>query len=140
MTKACIVDENTAEKLEGTAKKLDDNNFNLKNSINKNRQTAAVEVEMNSSGFTAKTTGEKRRLIYFSIPHDNGWTAHVNGKETEILTVNGGMMGIIVPEGESDVSFEFTTPGLTSGIIVSIASLVILAVLVIIDRKEKDAI
>ena len=140
MTKACIVDENTAEKLEGTAKKLDDNNFNLKNSINKNRQTAAVEFEMNSSGFTAKTTGEKQRLIYFSIPHDNGWTAYVNGKETEILTVNGGMMGIIVPEGESDVSFEFTTPGLTSGIIISIASLVILAVLVIIDRKEKDAI
>ncbi len=140
MTAACIVDTETAEKLDGIAKKLDDNDFNLKNSIDKNRQTAAVEFEMNSSGFAAKTTGEKQRLIYFSIPHDNGWTAYVNGEETEILTVNGGMMGIIVPEGESDVLFEFATPGLTSGIVISIASLVFLTVLVIIDRKKKDAI
>ncbi len=132
MTYACFVDKETAQKLEGIVKPLD-KELDWKEARAK---TGAENFLLTSDGFTATSKGGKERLVFFSIPHDNGWKAYVNGKETEILTLNGGLMGIIVPEGESRIEFEFTTPGLKAGIIISIVSLVGLAVYYITDKAR----
>ena len=138
MTKACIVDKETAEKISGVAELLSDtNNINWKNACKENNKTAASDFVINSEGFTATSIGDKERLIYFSIPHDRGWSAYVNGEEKEILTLNGGMMGIIVPEGESEIEFIFRTPGLSAGIIISASSLIMLGILAIIELKKR---
>lgn len=136
MTYACFADSETAEKLDGIVKPLD-KKLNWKEAKAK---TGAENFVLTSKGFTAVSEGEKERLIFFSIPHDNGWTAYINGEETEILTINGGLMGIIVPAGESHITFEFTTPGLKIGAIVSFVSLLGLGIYYIIDkscRKKK---
>lgn len=138
MTKACIVDEETAKKIKNVAVLLTDtSNIDWKSACEENNNSAARDFVVNSEGFTATSNGNKERLIYFSIPHDRGWKAYVNGKEKEILTLNGGMMGIIVPEGESEIVFTFTTPGLSAGIIISTVSLVSLGILAIIGLKKK---
>lgn len=137
MTKACIIDAETAEKLSDTVQLLTDTkNIDWKAACEENRSTAATDFVITSKGFSAVTNGNEKRLIYFSIPHDNGWTAYIDGKETEIFTLNGGMMGIIVPEGESSVEFMFTTPGLRVGIIISALSMAAIIVLAVIDRKK----
>ncbi len=123
MTKACFVDRETAEKLDGILRPLK-GSFNWKE---EHKKTGAENFILTTSGFTATSTGEKERLVFFSIPHDNGWTAFINGKETEILTINGGLMGIIVPEGECEIEFRFFTPGLKTGITVSLITLTFLA-------------
>ena len=132
MTKACFVDRATAEKLDGIAQPLN-GSFNWKE---EHKKTGAENFVMTSSGFTATSTGDKQRLIFFSIPHDNGWTAFINGEETEILTLNGGLMGIIVPEGESQVEFRFVTPGLKLGTIISASAILVLFVYWVIQRKK----
>lgn len=132
MTKACFVDKETAKKLEGIAVPLDET-VDWKNEYKK---TGAKNFVLNSSGFTATTKGDKQRLIFFSIPHDNGWTAFIDGEETEILTINGGLMGIIVPEGECEIEFTFRTPGLLPGAIISIITLIGLLIYAIIERKK----
>lgn len=131
MTYACFADSETAEKLDGIVKPLD-KKLNWKEAKAK---TGAENFVLTSKGFTAVSEGEKERLVFFSIPHDNGWTAYINGEETEILTINGGLMGIIVPAGESHISFEFTTPGLKIGAIVSFVSLLGLGIYYIIDKS-----
>lgn len=141
MTKACIVDKETAEKISGVAQLLTDTgSINLENTCRENNKTAASNFVITSEGFTATSIGDKERLIYFSIPHDRGWSAYVNGEEKEILTLNGGMMGIIVPEGESEIEFIFRTPGLSAGIIISASSLIILGILAIIELKKRKRI
>lgn len=141
MTKACFVDEETAAKIKNVAALLEDTeNVDWEAACAANAETASVEFELNSSGFTAKSVGDKQRLIYFSIPHDKGWAAYVNGKETEILTVNGGMMAIIVPAGECNIEFTFITPGLLPGAIISGVSLIALVILTISDKKKKSCI
>lgn len=138
MTKACIVDKETAEKISGVAELLTDtNNFDWETACKENSKTAATDFILNSEGFTAKTSGDKERLIYFSIPHDRGWKAYINGEESEILTLNGGMMGIIVPEGESKIEFRFIPPGLSAGIAISAFSLSALGILAVIELKKK---
>lgn len=134
MTTACIVDTETADKLKGIVTPLESTeNIDWKSACKQNRATAATDISLTSKGLTCTTSGAKERLVYFSVPNDNGWRAYINGEETEILTVNGGMTGIIVPEGESKVCLEFHTPGLTAGIIISLSSL---AVMIIINLKK----
>ncbi len=134
MTVACYLDSETAEKLDGIVKPLD-KKVDWKNDFKK---TGVEDFLMTSSGFTAKSSGDKERLIFFSVPHDNGWKAYINGKETEILTVNGGLMGIVVPPGDCDIEFTFTTPGLKIGIIVSVISLTGLAAYSVIEIIKKS--
>lgn len=136
MTKACYVDNETAEKLKEILKPLD-GDFDWKEEYKKE---GAENFVMTSSGFTATTKGSKERLLFFSIPHDNGWTAYINGKETEILTVNGGLMSIIVPEGECNIEFKFITPGLKVGTIISIMSLLSLGIYAIYERKKSTSV
>lgn len=139
MTKACIIDSETAQKLGSTVTLLTDTeNIDWENACKENKKTAAKNFVMTSKGFTAVTEGDNERLIYFSIPHDNGWKAYVNGKETEIFTVNGGMMGIIVPVGESSIEFSFKTPGLTAGMVISTISLAAIIISAIIEKKKKS--
>lgn len=134
MTKACFVDNETAQKLDGILSPLEDS-FNWKEEYQK---TGTESFTLTTSGFTAVSKGEKERLVYFSIPHDNGWTAFVNGNETEILTINGGLMGIIVPAGDCKIEFRFFTPGLKTGVAISITSLIFLAGYSIYETKKKQ--
>lgn len=136
MTKACFVDSGTAEKLKGILKPLG-GDFDWKEEYKKE---GAENFVMTSSGFTATSKGSQERLLFFSIPHDNGWTAYINGKETEILTVNGGLMSIIVPEGECNIEFKFVTPGLKVGTIISIMSLLSLGIYAIYERKKSTSV
>lgn len=137
MTAACFIDKETANKLSDVIKPFDKENFEWKEAVKQNRITAVKNFKLDSNGFTAISEGEKERLIFFSIPHDNGWKAYINNKETEIYTLNGGLMGIVVPEGKAEIVFEFTPPGLNAGIVISLISLLALGIYTFIDKKIK---
>lgn len=128
MTAACVLDNETATELSDLLKPFNEQNFDWKKSAEKARKTSCSEFVMDSTGFSASTTSDHRRIIYFSIPHDNGWTAKINNEETKIYTLNGGMMGIIVPEGTAEIEFTFNPPGLNSGIVISLISVFIFIV------------
>lgn len=139
MTKACIVDKDTAGKLKSVAAKMQSaESIDWKAACENNKRTAATCISLTSKGLSCVTSGEKERLIYFSIPNDNGWTAYINGEKAEILTLNGGMIGIIIPEGEAQISLEFHTPGLTAGTIISLLSLAIIAFLMLLQKRNQN--
>ncbi len=140
MTKACILDEETADELSYLLKPLEKTDFDWKQACKEAGETSCVEFELTSSGFKAVSVGEGERLVYFSIPHDDGWSARVNGKEAKIYTLNGGMMGVVVPHGESTISFTFLTPGLKLGTLITVISFVFLGVYstVCLVKKKKE--
>ncbi len=141
MCYACYVDEETAADLADVLEPLPEKaNISWKKASSTDRQTACTDFKMNSAGFSATSTGEHTRLIYFSVPHDNGWSATINGKTTKIYTVNGGMMAIVVPKGASDIQFNFYPPGLKAGMIISLLSVLSVSVYgVIVFVKKKKA-
>lgn len=141
MTQACFIDAETANQLSSVVKPLGDNEINWQEACKQKAATACEEFTMNTEGFTTVSEGEKERLVFFSIPHDNGWKAYVNGKETQIYDVNGGLMGIVVPEGRSEIEFNFMPPGLISGAAITAISLVVIAgigIFEVIRRKKEN--
>lgn len=75
----------------------------------------------NRNGFSCSIQAESETFAFFSVPHDRGWSAYVNGKETEILDICG-LMAIKIPKGSDDISFVYRTPGLRLGAAVSVGA------------------
>jgi len=103
-------------------------------------ETSAVSFERDNCGFTAVVEREKENLVFFSVPYDEGWSCTVNGEKAKIEKVNSGFMAVLVPNGKSTVRFDYTTPGLAIGIMVSVASFAVLLIYgficFIIKRKK----
>ena len=95
-------------------------------------ETSADSFKTDNYGFSATVNRENRSLVFFSVPYDKGWSATVNGRPAEIEKVNVGFMAVAVPAGESEIRFNYTTPGLDTGIYVSLISLIVFLIYFII--------
>lgn len=102
------------------------------------RETSANSFETDNNGFTAKVTRDKDNLVFFSVPYDEGWTAYVNGREVEIERVNAGLMAVKVGAGESTVRFNYRTPGLANGLLITGGACLVLLLYIIIFSIYKN--
>ena len=96
------------------------------------RQTSADSFEIDNYRFTAKVTRDKEDLVFFSVPYDEGWSATVNGKEVEIEKVNAGFMAVKVDAGVSEIRFNYTTPGLVKGLLITGGACILLLLYIIV--------
>ena len=78
-------------------------------------------------------------LLYTSIPHANLWKAYVNGRETEIITIDGAMAAIRLEAGEHSIEFRYFNRSLTVGLLISAASLLVFLTVILLDRKRTAA-
>lgn len=86
-------------------------------------------------GFTSEITLDKEQIVFYSVPYDKGWTANVNGEPTKALKVQNGFLGVPVKAGSNVIRFDYETPGLRVGILLSIGALLILAAYLLIARR-----
>ena len=82
----------------------------------------------NIHGFTSTVSLDKKNYVFYAVPYEEGWTAYVDGKKVDIERVNVGFMAVLVGEGEHTVRFEYMTPGLETGLIVTIVGFVLLVI------------
>ena len=90
-------------------------------------------------GFEAKINLPASKLVFFSVPFENGWSAEVNGKAVDIEKVSYGFMAVPVPAGDSTITFHFKAGGATLGQIASVGGIAVLIVYWVVDydRKKK---
>ncbi len=81
-------------------------------SVEERRQDMCSDFEYSSYGFNAVYQAEEAGIVYFSVPYEeNGWTATVNGKETEVLKVTYGFVAVECGAGYNEIEFSYSTPG-----------------------------
>ena len=83
------------------------------------RQQSCDSFVRDKSGFTATFTSDTPELLFFSVSWDSGWTATVNGEPVQIENVDCGMMAVEVPAGTSTIRFDYETPGLKAGALIT---------------------
>ena len=101
------------------------------------KKQSSYEFETNNKGFISKINLDKENLVFFSVPFDKGWKAYVNDEPTEIIKSNIGFMSVVAPKGDNKIVFEYKTPGLKIGIIISIISGIIFIIYIVIFIKKK---
>ncbi len=111
------------ENKDGVSLKFDD--ATMEKDAKRLAKTSAKSFKTDNHGFTAKVERNKRSLVFFSVPYDEGWSATVNGENVAVEKVNKGFMAVIVPKGKSTIRFNYHTPGLKTGIYVTLITLVL---------------
>ncbi len=97
---------------------------------------ASENFEKTPYYFRSIITSDAPKYAFFSIPNDDGWTAKVNGKEAEILEING-FMAVPVEEGRNEIRFDYETPGKKTGILASFAALLISLLYILADTAVR---
>ena len=92
--------------------------------------TSAYSFEYSSDGFVAAVNLDRSNYVFFSVPYEDGWTAYVNGQSADIIKVNEGFMAVLAPEGRSKIVFEYETPGLKTGLLITVIAALMSAVYV----------
>lgn len=82
------------------------------------------------------TDGHTQLLV--TVPYDTGWRAWVDGKPAETIARYGALLSVSLPQGEHTVELRYTPRGLWVGAAVSVASLLLLALWIVLSRKRKE--
>lgn len=112
-------------------------------SCEERRKTACENFTATTNGFTADIDMEKDNLVFFSVPIEDGFTAYVDGKETEIVKVDYSFMAVMVPKGRHKIEFKYVPSNLKLGMLASAAGVVlffisvVFTILDIIKRKKE---
>lgn len=147
MLNSLVVEDEQASSLaflkQSEKTELDAEMLDLDALVEARRAHTVDDFTYTKNGFTCSFTGEEKRVVFFSIPYEEGWQATVNGRPTEILHVNLGFMAVVCDEGENDIVFTFTTPGLHVGFLAAglagIAVAVYLGYEHLVIRKRRNA-
>jgi hypothetical protein len=68
-----------------------------------------------------------RQLLVLADRMDIGWQVQIDGQPAEALTANYLFRGVFVPPGDHTVEWTYRAPGLTTGVTISLATLVLVA-------------
>ena len=107
------------------------------------REDVLEDIDLHPQGeayLTDLVTGhirlEEPKVLFVSIPHDEGWTARVDGEKTPILRADNMFMAIPLDAGEHEIELHYRTPGFTAGLIMTLAGFAALLLLHIRTRKH----
>src|SRR5262249_5965265 len=64
----------------------------------------------------------KNGIVVFQMPFDAGWHAFSNGRPTQTLKVDGGLLGVVLKDGEHRIELRYQPPLLHAGAAVTLLS------------------
>lgn len=105
------------------------------------KDTFKIE-KFNQSYISGSINMTQRKLLFFTIPFDNGWEITVNGQKRELKMVNLGFSGIDLDAGSYNIELEYKTEFYDISLYVTIISNILfwsLLFFYLIKRKKKNA-
>ena len=146
LLRALVVEDDRAQYYDGILQHLpeDQRVFNEENYLQDcldRAERCCSSFEYTNTGFSAQIDSNRKQVVFFSVPYEDGWSAQVNGEPVAIERVNVGFMAVTVPEGEGvTIEFTYRTPGLTLGFGITLVSLALLvAYLMLMHRLPQKA-
>lgn len=76
-------------------------------------------------------------LMFMSIPYAEGWSAVVDGKPAEVVSIQDALMGIKLEKGSHDITIKYTPAGFKEGVLISAVSVFFIALLFIVPAVSE---
>lgn len=109
---------------------------NLDSLVRERRKCVSSSFIGTTTGFTSEITLPQENIVFYSVPADKGFTAYIDGQETDIHPCNLGLSAVLVPEGTHTVELRFLPRGLKAGASVSLAALLLSLGVGLRERKR----
>ena len=118
---------------------IDDNNYDI-NKLNNEYDNIFDILDRTNNTLSGSVTANGKGLLYIPIPNNKGWTLRVNEKQQDIISVNGGFIGIEINEGNNNIELRFRPIGLSTGIILSCIGFIIFIIVILLERKNNRVV
>ena len=98
-----------------------------------------------STHLTGTIDAKEDGFLFLSVPYSEGFTVTVDGKETELISVQDALCGVNLTKGTHTISLSYVPVGFKEGALISLASglafVLLLAVQIFIKRmRTKQAV
>lgn len=93
--------------------------------------------EFKDSYIKGTVNASKDGVMVASMPYDEGWTVTVDGEAVELIKNESHMMMFNISQGEHTVEMKYFPQGLKEGIFVSVASILALALVMLLSKVRK---
>jgi hypothetical protein len=90
-----------------------------------------VDYKPNHLTYQSKA-GSDQLAVFSEVYYPNGWTAYVDGEEVPYFRANWILRAMVVPAGEHTIEFKFQPGIYTTGERISLASSILLLLLVVV--------
>ena len=110
----------------------------LANALTQYKKANDITIDAYSNGMVkahVTVTNNEQSFATFTIPYHSGWSVTVDGKKQEVKKALGFFMGVSLTEGEHEIVWSYTPPGLHLGMFISISSLLLL---IFLWKKHKN--
>ena len=104
-------------------------------------KTKAQELKIenfSATEFSGTMEISEESTVLTTIPYSTGWKIWVDGQEVETYKILDSLLGFTISKGTHRIEYRYTTPFLLEGSLVSLASL-LLVILILYNRKKTDA-
>ena len=101
------------------------------------QENACDRFTLTDKGFTAHISAKEAGIVVFTIPHDKGFSATLDGQKTEIIPCDVSFMGVWVEPGEHEIAFTYRTRMLSLGMAMSGIAAAVLIGYVIWTKKKR---
>lgn len=101
----------------------------LANALTQYKKANDITVDEYSNAMVkthVTVTNREQSFATFTIPYHSGWSVTVDGKKQEAKKALDFFMGVSLTEGEHEIVWSYTPPGLHLGMFISISSLFLL--------------
>lgn len=100
-----------------------------------------LQVEKFSDTYIKGTvTASEGQILFTTLPYQDGWTVKVDGKKVEHLEVMKAMIGVELTPGTHTVTFSYTPPGFTMGVVMFILGIGLLVMFYRYDKKNNKVL
>lgn len=100
--------------------------------------TGDVSYEIDGNHIYINAHSDSDRYLYIAVPYSAGWAATVDGEDAEILRANRAFMCVPFTAGDHDIEFEYNTPYLKAGFLITIAGVAIFIGVVTYTKKREQ--
>lgn len=110
---------------------------NVDDYVNELNETPVTNYTESTNCISAHVDASETKVVYFSTPYTNGWSATVDGKPAEITRANTAFMCVSVDAGSHDIELHFESPGIKQGVATTVLGIVAFVGLVVFRRIRR---
>lgn len=108
--------------------------------VTERKQNTLKNISIKDNYISGDITIDEPQILFLSVPYTKGFTAYVDGVETEILRANTWGMALPLDAGNHHIELKYHTRGLSLGLLLTIAGIASFVVLMIYERRKKKKV
>lgn len=93
-------------------------------------------IQLGTDIVSGTITLDDKKILCMAIPYSTGWSAYIDEQEAEVYCLNDRYLGIVIPEGEHTIAFEYQMPGKYVGYTFTFVGIAAFALTIVVSERR----